>query len=368
MLLIDTRKIHGLTSHEITVVPSNKTINNQILIDGYPIAEIDWKVSEEEISELLDYLSDDAIFATRINKALINIVGTLEIDEASLPKIRKFVSAGIPKSLAAMIIILNNSEDLSLETIAEIAKHSVVQMDDKTKQSTLEMIYVLSRRMPVANVLQVFKDYGQTLSKQKQAYEALVSLPDEIISNVNKFNNTILNFIINYADFLMKEILKNERTMEILTNSFNKIEKQNYEDFEIYYRIFQDLNYDNITKNLSKEYGILENEVLPIVSAIRNSNPDLFAYGYSRYRATREEEIKVENRKNYFAHFTALVFTAYGVENFVKAYENIRDLNYPESNLTLDHIIALVEYENEYGGEMSPRLIFNIAGIPQLES
>ena len=360
-------KIYGMEPHELTIQPYNELMQ-EVLLDNKRIA-YNYFFENEALENFLEAVQQDKIFAHRWeslerhenqNYYCDNDTNPLKtfdelriIDNETIRMMEEFKKVGLPSGLAAVLSLLNINKNhpLTINDVSMIQKTgAVVQMDPKDYSSTLEIALQLKDSWNDECVSSIFQHFGRTLEGQKNAYAIFSRISPEVSEKITTLNSPALHF---------------------LNRFYKDIESERYKSYEIDLLI-KALN--SITPELSYKL----NNVMKAWEFIINNNPvlsygepeTLSEYGYEKWVQMKKElahfgvekmsfqeylllddfKKKVSTRvyrtekSEYVDLLFATVISVYGGAQIVETLFNQRD-----QYLTFFQIVALVDYEKDYG-------------------
>lgn len=359
-------KIYGMEPHELTIQPYDELMQ-EILIDNKRIA-FNYFFENEALETIVEAIQQDKVFAHRWEEfereedrryydGTPNPLNTHDelrvIGSETVEMLESFTKVGLPAGLAATLSILNIDKEnpLTMNDVPMIQKTgAVVQMDPKDYSSTLEIVLFLKENWNDECVSNILQHFGRTLDGQKNAYGIFSRISPEVSEKITTLNSPALHF---------------------LNRFYKDIESERYKSYEIDLLI-KALN--SLTPELSHKL----NNVMKAWEFIINNNPvlsygepeTLSEYGYEKwvqmkkelahfgvekmsfqeYRLLDDFKKKISTRvygtekSEYVDLLFATVISVYGGAKIVETLFNQRD-----QYLTFFQIVALVDYEKDYG-------------------
>lgn len=359
-------KIYGMEPHELTIQPYDELMQ-EILIDNKRIA-FNYFFENEALETIVEAIQQDKVFAHRWEEfereedrryydGTPNPLNTHDelrvIGSETVEMLESFTKVGLPAGLAATLSILNIDKEnpLTMNDVPMIQKTgAVVQMDPKDHSSTLEIVLFLKENWNDECVSNILQHFGRTLEGQKSAYGIFSRISPEVSEKITTLNSPALHF---------------------LNRFYKDIESERYKSYEIDLLI-KALN--SLTPELSHKL----NNVMKAWEFIINNNPvlsygepeTLSEYGYEKWVQMKKElahfgvekmsfqeylllddfKKKVSTRvyrtekSEYVDLLFATVISVYGGAQIVETLFNQRD-----QYLTFFQIVALVDYEKDYG-------------------
>lgn len=359
-------KIYGMEPHELTIQPYDELMQ-EILIDNKRIA-FNYFFENEALETIVEAIQQDKVFAHRWEEfereedrryydGIPNPLNTHDelrvIGSETVEMLESFTKVGLPAGLAATLSILNIDKEnpLTMNDVPMIQKTgAVVQMDPKDYSSTLEIVLFLKENWNDECVSNILQHFGRTLDGQKNAYGIFSRISPEVSEKITTLNSPALHF---------------------LNRFYKDIESERYKSYEIDLLI-KALN--SLTPELSHKL----NNVMKAWEFIINNNPvlsygepeTLSEYGYEKWVQMKKElahfgvekmsfqeylllddfKKKVSTRvyrtekSEYVDLLFATVISVYGGAKIVETLFNQRD-----QYLTFFQIVALVDYEKDYG-------------------
>ena len=359
-------KIYGMEPHELTIQPYDELMQ-EILIDNKRIA-FNYFFENEALETIVEAIQQDKVFAHRWEEfereedrryydGIPNPLNTHDelrvIGSETVEMLESFTKVGLPAGLAATLSILNIDKEnpLTMNDVPMIQKTgAVVQMDPKDYSSTLEIVLFLKENWNDECVSNILQHFGRTLDGQKNAYGIFSRISPEVSEKITTLNSPALHF---------------------LNRFYKDIESERYKSYEIDLLI-KALN--SLTPELSHKL----NNVMKAWEFIINNNPvlsygepeTLSEYGYEKWVQMKKElahfgvekmsfqeylllddfKKKVSTRvyrtekSEYVDLLFATVISVYGGAQIVETLFNQRD-----QYLTFFQIVALVDYEKDYG-------------------
>lgn len=359
-------KIYGMEPHELTIQPYDELMQ-EILIDNKRIA-FNYFFENEALETIVEAIQQDKVFAHRWEEfereedrryydGTPNPLNTHDelrvIGSETVEMLESFTKVGLPAGLAATLSILNIDKEnpLTMNDVPMIQKTgAVVQMDPKDYSSTLEIVLFLKENWNDECVSNILQHFGRTLDGQKNAYGIFSRISPEVSEKITTLNSPALHF---------------------LNRFYKDIESERYKSYEIDLLI-KALN--SLTPELSHKL----NNVMKAWEFIINNNPvlsygepeTLSEYGYEKwvqmkkelahfgvekmsfqeYRLLDDFKKKISTRvygtekSEYVDLLFATVISVYGGAQIVETLFNQRD-----QYLTFFQIVALVDYEKDYG-------------------
>lgn len=359
-------KIYGMEPHELTIQPYDELMQ-EILLDNKRIA-FNYFFENEALEIIVEAIQQDKVFAHRWEEfereedrryydGIPNPLNTHDelrvIGSETVEMLESFTKVGLPAGLAATLSILNIDKEnpLTMNDVPMIQKTgAVVQMDPKDHSSTLEIVLFLKENWNDECVSNILQHFGRTLEGQKNAYGIFSRISPEVSEKITTLNSPALHF---------------------LNRFYKDIESERYKSYEIDLLI-KALN--SLTPELSHKL----NNVMKAWEFIINNNPvlsygepeTLSEYGYEKWVQMKKElahfgvekmsfqeylllddfKKKVSTRvyrtekSEYVDLLFATVISVYGGAQIVETLFNQRD-----QYLTFFQIIALVDYEKDYG-------------------
>lgn len=362
------RLVSGEHLYEISVQEDDTSLDKALFINGVKVSTISWTLSDDQIVEFLDNISQDNIFVKRVlflaqesETKLLNIdfeeaeenaeKNAFSVNDDVFNKMNEYIEVGLPKGLATMLAVINPSDDNSISKIQNSAQKGVVmQMDDYSKESTLEMIFLLSCRIHFDKVLHVFETSGKTFKQQKHIFDSLSSVSNRVIENSGSVEQKVLNFILSNSGPISEDINNNDTILfGYAMDSLSNLDEDSIEWFKIYTKIFGE--------SLS-----VDEKIEKIKLHVKDSNKSIAKFMYFIEDQIREKYYYNANkqRRAYLVQLYAMVFSYYGYEKLSESFKEL--ITEGSLNYSFEHVIALCEHKTT-GVNLSYDLIFNMAGL-----
>lgn len=410
----------------VEIKETEDMLNHVLVLSGTPIVKTDWTVDDSQVISLFKYVVEDTFFMTRItalmmtdvfenltknsertfidlssvsdddadtnnakNESEEGLTNTFTITSQTFEKIDEYRDFGLSGSMAAYFAMIDVHDLMNVSRISELIKNDVVvQMDNNSFESTLEMFCVLANQSKNPEVvIKLFKMCGKTFLMQKEFYELLLSVPATFIEDADISKPAVMNFLRNSIAFFSG--IGNGRNalnlMKIGIKLFSDMEESSYRLHSHYVGIFNARSATR-TKSNGQWHQVSISQEVPSAAIFEEcfdtvEEKEVVAsflkrmmyneYGYAEFGSyggafsSRNFGAGGVDALSIAKSVYAAALTVHGPKKIADAVMLL--MEYGET-VTLGHLLVLIDDEDAIQDSVIPNYLFVLAGLPELVS